>query len=131
MSKLHNAALRIIFRQPADTRVVELHRRSGLIRLEDWGHMHACDQTYKGLNELAPISVSEGLVRVEDRHGFHTRSATHGNLVVPSCRLQMCTRDYYIRGPFNGNMLGSHTKECKSLYSFKSSIIRSGLLVYV
>ncbi len=130
LQKLQNAALRIIYRQPGDTPVVEMHRRGNIMCLEDRRHLHVCHQTYKCIHDLAPASISSKLVKVKDRHGIRTRGATEGNLVVPTCRLQMCTRDFCVRGPVNWNVLDSHHKECVTLNSFKTAIYNSGLFGY-
>ncbi len=127
LQKLQNAALRIIFKKPHDTPIVELHQMGKMYRLEDRRHYHVCHQTYKCLNDLAPQQLADLFTRSDATHNIHTRFATEGNLVVPTVRLQLCMRDYYVRTPIYWNLIDKDVRVSNSLRSFKNALFRSNL----
>ncbi len=127
LQKLQNAALRIIYKKPHDTPIVELHRLGKIYRLEDRRHYHVCHQTYKCLNDLAPKHLGAEFIRPDAVHSIQTRFATEGNLTVPQVQLQLCTRDFYVRAPFYWNLIDYDVKTSDSLQSFKNALFRSNL----
>ncbi len=131
LQKLENAALRIIYRQPRDTPIVELHSMGDIVRLENRRHTHVCHQMYKCTNDLAPDTICRLFSRPDQHHHFRTRYVTEGNLVIPQVRLQLCRRDFYLRGPFYYNLLDSSVREQDSLRKFKSALNRSNMFDWI
>ena len=61
----------------------------------------------------------------------NTGSHVEGNLVVPYVRLQLCTRDFFVRAPFYWNLIDQDVKTSDSLSSFKNALFCNNLFDFM
>ena len=74
LQRLQNNALRIILKQDRGTHITDLHSEANVLMLNTVRKHHLCQQTYKGLNGLAPMYVTEKINLLDNTQNRSTRS---------------------------------------------------------
>ena len=123
LQSVMKASARLVLRLPSHASVTEqMHRQLHWLDIPQWITYKLCVQTFKCLHNLAPGYLSRHCTSVASLPGrAHLRSATSGQLVVPSTRtMTLGNRGFHVSGPVSWNNLTSQLHDRTiSLASFK------------
>ena len=123
LQSIMKASARLVLRLPSHASVTErMHGQLHWLDIPQRITYKLCVQTFKCLHNLAPGYLSRHCTSVASLPGrAHLRSATSGQLVVPSTRtMTLGNRGFHISGPVSWNNLTPQLHDRTiSLASFK------------
>ena len=118
LSKLQKRAARIILNAPYDTASSDMFNALGWPTIEKRHSYNKAVLTYKALNNLTPLYISELLIPMSQTHNRALRSTSNGSLAVPRSKTAI------FDGSFSRlwNQLPEVTKKAPSLSCFKTPV---------
>ena len=129
LQRLQKGAMRIILNTDRYAHIEDMHQNLNLIPLDLRRKHHVCHQTYKGLHGIAPNYIVDKLQIQDSRHSMNTRSTERGMLLVKPCRLHVCSKNFFVKGPKIWNPIESDIKSRPTLEQFKRNLYLSSIIV--
>ncbi len=96
-------------------------KQLGWITIIERMNYFTCLLTYKAVNNLAPIYLSDTMNRV-GLSVFNTRAATDLNLVLPNPSLEFFKRSFRYCGPQKWNLLPNNVKKSATVNTLKKRL---------
>ena len=84
--------------------------------------------TYKALNNLTPLYISELLIPMSETHNRTLRSTLNGSLAVPRSKTAIFDGSFSSTTPRLWNQLPEATKKASSLSCFKTQVEQLSLM---
>ena len=78
--------------------------------------------TYKALNNLTPLFISELLIYISETHNRTLRSTSNGSLAVPRSKTAIFDGSFSCTAPRLWNQLPEVTNKASSLSCFKTQV---------
>ena len=85
---------------------------------------------YKCTHNLAPVYLTESIVKVSNIHDHATRQATSNDLMVPKYKTDCLKHCPYVTGVKVWNNLGNDIRSSPSLENFKT-LLKNSLLHFM
>ena len=83
---------------------------------------HTCIMTFKILNGLSPLAISEKFKYVHEISSRETRQSNDMKLYIPKPRLELIKRSFIYRASMLWNDLPIHVRQCTTIDSFKLAL---------
>ena len=115
LSRLQKRAARIILNAPYDTTSSDMFKALGLPTREKRHSYNKAVLTYKALNNLTPLYISELLIPMSETHNRTLRSTLNGSLAVPRSKIAIFDGSFSCTAPRLWNQLPEATKKASSL----------------
>ena len=120
LSKLQKRAARIILNAPYDTASSVMFNTLGWPTIEKRHKYNKAVLTYKALNNLTPLYITELLIPMSQTHNRTLRSTSNGSLAVPRSKTAIFDGSFSCTAPRLWNQLPEATKNASSLICFKT-----------
>ena len=122
LSKLQKRAARIILNAPYDTASSDMFNALGWPTIEKRHSYNKAVLTYKALNNLTPLYITELLIPMSQTHNRALRSTSNGSLAVPRSKTAIFDGSFSCTAPRLWNQLPEVTKKASSLSCFKTQV---------
>ena len=122
LSKLQKRAARLIINAPYDTASSVMFNTLGWPTIEKRHRYNKAVLTYKALNNLKPLCITELLIPMSQTHSRTLRSTSHGSLAVPRSKTAIFDGLFSCTAPRSWNELPEVTKSASSLSCFKTQV---------
>ena len=122
LSRLQKRAARIILNVPYDTASSDMFNALGWPTIEKRHSYNKAVLTYKALNNLTPLYISELLISMSETHNRRLRSTLNGSLAVPRSKTAIFDGSFTCTAPRLWNQLPEATKKASSLSCFKTQV---------
>ena len=122
LSKLQKRAARIILNAPYDTASSYMFNALGWPTIEKRHSYNKAVLTYKALNNLTPLYITELLIPMSQTHNRALRSTSNGSLAVPRSKTAIFDGSFSCTAPRLWNQLPEVTKKASSLSCFKTQV---------
>ena len=122
LSKLHKRTARIILNVPYDTASSVMFNTLGWPTIDK---RHICNKavlTYKALNNLMPLYITELLIPLSQTHNRTLRSTSNSSLAVPRSKTAIFYGSFSCTALRWWNQLLEATKKASSLSWFKTQV---------
>ena len=120
LSKLQKRAARIILNAPYDTASSVMFNTLGWPTIEKRHRYNKAVLTYKALNNLTPLYITELLIPMSLTHNRTLRSTSNGSLAVPRSKTAIFDGSFSCTAPRLWNQLPEATINASSLSCFKT-----------
>ena len=111
LSKLQKRAARIILNVPYDTASSVMFNALGWPTIEKRHNYNKAVLTYKALNNLTPLYITELLIPMSQTHNRALRSTSNGSLAVPRSKTAIFDGSFSCTAPRLWNQLPEDTKK--------------------
>ena len=115
-------AARIILNAPYNTASSDMFNALGWPTIEKRHSYNKAVLTYKAINNLTPLYISELLIPVSETHNRTLRSTLNGSLAVPRWKTAIFDGSFSCIAPRLWNQLPEATKKASSLSCFKTQV---------
>ena len=122
LPKLQKRAARIILNVPYDTASSVMFNALGWPTIEKRHSYNKAVLTYKALNNLTPLYITELLIPMSQTHNRALRSTSNGSLAVPRSKTAIFDGSFSCTAPRLWNQLPEVTKKAPSLSCFKTQV---------
>ena len=124
LQRLQNAAARMVMQAPKHCHITPILKDLHWLSIRSRMHFKVLLTVYKALHGLAPIYISDLLVRRQSSYRS-TRSCEGNMLIVPPTKDMTVTwgeRNFIYVGPYLWNQLPANIRNCVTLDSFKTRL---------